>query len=946
MMIPDVIGAIVGHYRILDRLGGGGMGVVYRAEDTRLGRHVALKFLPPELAANPEALERFEREARLASSLNHPHICTIHDVGEHVGQRFIVMELLDGHTLKEEVRRGPMPFERILDLGLEISDALDAAHASGIVHRDIKPANIFVTRRGQAKVLDFGLAKLTGSKAAVPAAAPYAEEDVTRVVEDRVTTLGTTLGTIAYMSPEQARGSDIDGRSDLFSLGVVLYEMSTGTLPFSARNTVALFEELLTRNPPPPSTVKGGLPAGFDHIVAKALEKDRDVRYQTAADLASDLKRLKRSSSGSVAAAAAAERPRTAASRGLDWRVLTTIAGVILAAIVGIFMYSNSTRTGAFSERDSVVLADFANTTGEAVFDDTLKAALEVQLRQSPFLTVVPEQRLQSTLRLMGRSPDDRITPAIARDMCERTASKAMIAGGISQLGQSYVISLDATNCRTGDTIEKQQVQASGKDDVLRALGSAAEQLRRGLGESLASIEKYDAPVQGATTGSLDALKSYSQGMTTRRKQGDAASVPLFRKAIELDPDFALAHARLSTVYSNMGEGARSREHITKAYALKDRVSEPERLYIQARYYQTVEGVLQKTIETYQVWIQTYPKDFVPHSNLASLYAARREFDKAIEEYRTGISLSPDEPLPYANLAGLYQTVNKPDEARRLLEEAIARGLDSAGFRTGLYELAYKRNDDAEMARQVEAARRFPEGPARILARQITIALYEGQLARAKELTGQYTAEASRMGLKASAAGAWSGVAQSAAAFGDTESARAAVRTSLDLERNIGTLLNGAIATVTTGNAREAKKLLDEAVRMPGASNEEAQRGFKFIDALIRWRRGEKSGVDALVAHDAKNDLGATFTVGLVELHEGRAEAAAVQFKQIVDQNEVTFSALKPIAALHYGRALVKMGKIDEGRKAYDQFFEGWKKADANLPLLVDARKEYARLTP
>jgi eukaryotic-like serine/threonine-protein kinase len=946
MMIPDVIGAIVGHYRILDRLGGGGMGVVYRAEDTRLGRHVALKFLPPELAANPEALERFEREARLASSLNHPHICTIHDVGEHVGQRFIVMELLDGHTLKEEVRRGPMPFERILDLGLEISDALDAAHASGIVHRDIKPANIFVTRRGQAKVLDFGLAKLTGSKAAVPAAAPYAEEDVTRVVEDRVTTLGTTLGTIAYMSPEQARGSDIDGRSDLFSLGVVLYEMSTGTLPFSARNTVALFEELLTRNPPPPSTVKGGLPAGFDHIVAKALEKDRDVRYQTAADLASDLKRLKRSSSGSVAAAAAAERPRTAASRGLDWRVLTTIAGVILAAIVGIFMYSNSTRTGAFSERDSVVLADFANTTGEAVFDDTLKAALEVQLRQSPFLTVVPEQRLQSTLRLMGRSPDDRITPAIARDMCERTASKAMIAGGISQLGQSYVISLDATNCRTGDTIEKQQVQASGKDDVLRALGSAAEQLRRGLGESLASIEKYDAPVQGATTGSLDALKSYSQGMTTRRKQGDAASVPLFRKAIELDPDFALAHARLSTVYSNMGEGARSREHITKAYALKDRVSEPERLYIQARYYQTVEGVLQKTIETYQVWIQTYPKDFVPHSNLASLYAARREFDKAIEEYRTGISLSPDEPLPYANLAGLYQTVNKPDEARRLLEEAIARGLDSAGFRTGLYELAYKRNDDAEMARQVEAARRFPEGPARILARQITIALYEGQLARAKELTGQYTAEASRMGLKASAAGAWSGVAQSAAAFGDTESARAAVRTSLDLERNIGTLLNGAIATVTTGNAREAKKLLDEAVRMPGASNEEAQRGFKFIDALIRWRRGEKSGVDALVAHDAKNDIGATFTVGLVELHEGRAQAAAVQFKQIVDQNEVTFSALKPIAALHYGRALVKMGKIDEGRKAYDQFFEGWKKADANLPLLVDARKEYARLTP
>ena len=555
-MIPRIpmIGTIVGHYRILDRLGGGGMGVVYRAEDTRLGRQVALKFLPPELAANPEALDRFEREARLASSLNHPHICTIHDVGEHAGQRFIVMELLDGHTLKEEIRRGALPFERILDLGLEIADALDAAHASGIVHRDIKPANIFVTRRGQAKVLDFGLAKLTGSRGAAPVVAPPAQDDVTRVGEDQVTTLGTTLGTIAYMSPEQARGGDIDGRSDLFSLGVVLYEMSTGRLPFSATNTVALFEELLTRTPPAPSTVKSGLPSEFDHIVAKALEKDRDVRYQTAADLGSDLKRLKRSSSGSVAAVTAVQGGH-AGYRRFDWRLLTAIAGAVLAAAAGIFLYSSSTRTGAFSERDSVVLADFANTTGEAVFDDTLKEALEVQLRQSPFLSVVPEQRLQSTLRLMGRPTEERITPAIARDICERTASKAMIAGSISQLGQSYVISLDASNCRTGDTIEKQQVQAAGKDDVLRALGSAAEQLRRGLGESLASIEKYDAPVQGATTGSLDALKSYSQGMSTRRRQGDAASVPLFRKAIELDPDFALAHARLSTGLQQHGRG-------------------------------------------------------------------------------------------------------------------------------------------------------------------------------------------------------------------------------------------------------------------------------------------------------------------------------------------------------------------------------------------------------
>ena len=603
----------------------------------------------------------------------------------------------------------------------------------------------------------------------------------------------------------------------------------------------------------------------------------------------------------------------------------------------------NSSRPLSFSERDSVVIADFANSTGAAVFDDTLKEALEVQLRQSPFLSVLSDQQVQGTLRLMARA-GDRLTPDVAREICQRTGSKAMVAGAISQLGQSYVISLDASNCRTGETIEKQQVQAAGKDDVLKALGAVAERLRRGLGESLASIEKYDAPIQGATTASLDALKSYSLGMTTRRRDGDAASLPFFRKALEQDPDFALAHARLSVVYSNMGEGELSRVHITRAYALKDRVSEPERLYITARYYTTVEASVQKTIDAYQVWIQTYPNDFVPHANLAVAYSERSEFEKAAAEYRAAIALAPDQPLPYANLSGVYSAMNKPDEARRTLEDAIKRGLDSTGFRGQLYVLAFYRGDEAEMTRQIEAARRFPDGFT-ILTAQVSVAMCSGQLALAKELTARFASEAaSKTGLKGSTATLWSTVAQSAALFGDAASTRASVRTSLDVDRNFTTLLNSAFALAAINDWRGAQNLVDEAVKLPDAANGEPKRGVALVSALIRHRQGDPRAIEGIPAPKDDTDFGAIFTLGAVHLSRGNAERAAEQFKKIVDRHEPSTSSLKPLAWLYYARALARMDRSDESRRAYDQFFKLWKDADANLPVLVSAKQEYARL--
>jgi Flp pilus assembly protein TadD len=567
-----------------------------------------------------------------------------------------------------------------------------------------------------------------------------------------------------------------------------------------------------------------------------------------------------------------------------------------------------------------------------------------VQLRQSPYLSVLPEQRLQGTLRLMGRKPDERITPAIARDICERTASTAMIAGSISQLGQTYVISLDASSCKSGETIEKQQLQASSKDEVLKTLGSAAQKLRRGLGESLASIDRYDARIQEATTPSLEALKAYSQGLATRRRQGDQASLPFFRKAIELDPDFALAHARLGTVYGNMGERTKSREHTTKAYALKDRVSEPERLYITARYYQTVEDALQKSIDTYVIWTQTYPKDFVPHSNVAGMYSNRGEYDKAAEEYRNAISLAPDEPLPYGNLAGVYMSQNKADEAKRTLDEAIARGIDSLGFRSTLYTLAFLRHDDADMARQADAAKRFPDG-WRMLTTRLGIALYQGKLAEAKDLAAQFAVEAeSKLGLKGSAAGVWSQLAIAAGAAGDVASARAAVRTSTALDRDFGNLITNAFASASCGDTATARKLLDEAAAQPEAKITDAQRVVKLVDALIRRRLGDAHATDGLDWPTDENDNSIHFTRALIDLKDGRAEPAAERFKKLIDRQPLSTVMIKPVSMLYYARALAQQGKKDDSRKAYDQFLDAWKNADPTLPLLIEAKKEYAGL--
>ena len=989
MSSPISAGTKFGRYEIRSKIGAGGMGDVYLGYDTQLHRSIAVKILPADLAQDHQRMRRFVQEARSASALNHPNILTIYEVGESDGLHFIATEFIDGENLREHFRHTHLRLGDLLDIATQIASALGKAHSSGIVHRDIKPENIMVTRDGYVKVLDFGLSKLTEQPAATDT------EASTRALIN--TEPGKVMGTTRYMSPEQARGLEVDGRTDIWSLGVVLYEALTGHAPFEGATTTDLVVSILEREPPPISRFNTAVPHQFERIIRKTLAKDREERYQVIKDLQIDLRNLKReleleaeidrtvppevraalSTKGSTQSGIeTVQNPPVATaptksehsissekSGGIGkYKVPAIVAVILIALAAGVFALVKMRRAPALTDKDTILIADFTNTTGDTVFDGTLKQALAVQLGQSPYLSIAPDDRIRETLRFMGRSPDERLTRDVAREICLRQGIKALLAGSISSLGSHYVLSLEALNAQNGAAFAREQIEASTKEEVIKALGTISSKLREKLGESLASIEKFDAPIEQATTSSLDALKAFSLGDERRATGKYEEAIPFYKRATEIDPNFAVAFARLSVMYFNLREGETATQYAERAFALRDRVSEREKLYISANYHQFVSGDIEKTIETLELWRQTYPRDYVPVNNLGVNYGFLGDFEKQLAAALDALKLNPNAASPYTNMAWAYLRLNRYDEAAQVMKDAAAQDKVSVGLRGAMVVLAYLKGDTATLKQQFDLAAGKPSEPF-ALRSQAAASANAGRSAEANDFRRRGIELALRRDQKDLAARIHLDAALAEAVTGNCNAASQAANGALGIIKGRETMSSAALVFALCGDSARADAMMNDlttrfphdtainAVNLPTVRalielnrNNNPERAIQLLEPVRRYEKGELA------------TFWPNYLRGLAYLKLNRPAEAISEFQTILNHRPTTFTTpLHPLSQLQLARAWTMAARnqnnsanenaLGSARKAYQDFLATWKDADANNALLQQAKDEYAKLS-